>query len=687
MKQLETLQFKKFCMTIGNLPASYVDSMSYYECLLWLIKYLQEEVIPTVNNNSEAVTELQQLFIELKSYVDNYFDNLDVQEEINNKLDEMVEDGSLEEILRDVLAKSKCNLHYIRTHKDNNVSGNNTVINTDDGNVIIDFGFDTTGNDIIGYLASKEITTFKYAIITHYHGDHVGGANCEGLLNILDSPILDFSECTFYLPALPNAESFIGSEIDTITTRYNTIIAKLESLDINYVIAQENDELTINDKIKLKILNASETLWTNYYDVTWVSNGSYEGEGTNYNNFSLVIELENLNNYALFPGDIENKAEEVIFPYLRGNYNIYTAEHHGADDTTYKKYLYKVKPSDFYVVPQNSVIHYYKQTNSYMRLEGVHTLGTVTSEDVIVYTDGYSCNAYSKYGEIDLVINKNEINLGLNISDLNEEISSNADLDDYTKPGLYRSPSGAVTNSLTNCPLTATGFKLEVEYTSNANFIRQTITPNNAYNKYTRYKYQRSSDMAFVWSSWTEESNNYLGLSNHSIASNSDLNDYSTPGIFIMGSDSGYTHTPTTYPGVLIVRYLNADNRILQEVICNTTKNGIPLSYKRLYGTSGWTNWVEVDNNVFDLNNSIANNTDLNTLTTPGAYYSGSAAVSGTLTNSPVTNTGFRLEVIRISSASSYRQVVYPNNAKTYYVRIKAGSTSEWTAWTTVTIE
>ena len=34
--------FKHLCMTIGNLPSSYVDSMSYYECLLWLINYLQK---------------------------------------------------------------------------------------------------------------------------------------------------------------------------------------------------------------------------------------------------------------------------------------------------------------------------------------------------------------------------------------------------------------------------------------------------------------------------------------------------------------------------------------------------------------------------------------------------------------------------------------------------------------------
>lgn len=100
---VDTSPFKKMVMTIGELPTSFVDSMTYYEMLAWLCNYLQNTVIPAVNNNGEAVEELQNLFIELKSYVDNYFDNLDVQEEINNKLDEMADDGTLQEIITDYL--------------------------------------------------------------------------------------------------------------------------------------------------------------------------------------------------------------------------------------------------------------------------------------------------------------------------------------------------------------------------------------------------------------------------------------------------------------------------------------------------------------------------------------------------------------------------------------------------------
>lgn len=99
--------FKRFCMSIGAIPTSYLDSLDYYETLLWLIKYLEETIIPTVNNNGEAVSELQTLYIQLKDFVENYFANLDVQEEINNKLDEMVEDGTLQNIILNYITVEK----------------------------------------------------------------------------------------------------------------------------------------------------------------------------------------------------------------------------------------------------------------------------------------------------------------------------------------------------------------------------------------------------------------------------------------------------------------------------------------------------------------------------------------------------------------------------------------------------
>lgn len=95
--------FKTMLITIGNLPTAYIESMSYYEGLTYLVNYLCNNVIPAVNNNGEAVNELQEKYLELVKYVDDYFKNLDVQEEINNKLDDMADQGELTQLILDYL--------------------------------------------------------------------------------------------------------------------------------------------------------------------------------------------------------------------------------------------------------------------------------------------------------------------------------------------------------------------------------------------------------------------------------------------------------------------------------------------------------------------------------------------------------------------------------------------------------
>lgn len=133
--------FQKFCMTIGNLPSSYVESLTYLELLYWLCNYLEKEVVPVVNNNSEVVAELQ-------NFISNYFDNLNVQEEINNKLDEITNNGTLLNIFAQYL-KSHCVSHY------GGIEGQNLtpIINS----MINDYGITHIYCDISGELETITI--------------------------------------------------------------------------------------------------------------------------------------------------------------------------------------------------------------------------------------------------------------------------------------------------------------------------------------------------------------------------------------------------------------------------------------------------------------------------------------------------------------------------------------------------
>ena len=95
-KQKPVPPFVQFCC--AAIPQVFDDSLSYYEALCAMWKYL-DETVKVINNNALVTEDFIAKVEELHDYVENYFANLDVQEEINNKLDEMVEEGTLQEII------------------------------------------------------------------------------------------------------------------------------------------------------------------------------------------------------------------------------------------------------------------------------------------------------------------------------------------------------------------------------------------------------------------------------------------------------------------------------------------------------------------------------------------------------------------------------------------------------------
>lgn len=117
-------KFRRFVLQNFPFIEQDFDALTDYELICKVIEYLntvitsQNELVAEVERfegdvNDEINTfetnitnnfnRLEGLFNDLQSFVNNYFDNLDVQEEINNKLEDMVEDGTLQEIVADYL--------------------------------------------------------------------------------------------------------------------------------------------------------------------------------------------------------------------------------------------------------------------------------------------------------------------------------------------------------------------------------------------------------------------------------------------------------------------------------------------------------------------------------------------------------------------------------------------------------
>ncbi len=216
--------FTRFLMTIGELPSSYLVSMTYEEQLLWFCNFLQNTVIPTINNNSEAVIELQE-------FVSNYFDNLDVQEEINNKLDEMAESGELTEIIAEYLSLAA--LFCYDTIADMAASEN-----LDNGSSVYCLGKDTYNDGKGAFYKIREITS----------GDTVDGYNIVTITNNVNLigerlPNYDINEINSSLTLIGTSIGNIEGDIDTINnTTIPTIQGSINTIN-NTTIPGIQDEI------------------------------------------------------------------------------------------------------------------------------------------------------------------------------------------------------------------------------------------------------------------------------------------------------------------------------------------------------------------------------------------------------------------------------------------------------------
>lgn len=124
-------KFRRFVLQNFPFIEQDFDALTDYELICKVIEYLnqvitsQNEVINELTSFETNVTneintfetnittsfnELQALFEQLQSFVNNYFDNLDVQDEINTKLEDMVEDGTLASLISTQILGNLSNL-------------------------------------------------------------------------------------------------------------------------------------------------------------------------------------------------------------------------------------------------------------------------------------------------------------------------------------------------------------------------------------------------------------------------------------------------------------------------------------------------------------------------------------------------------------------------------------------------
>lgn len=282
------------------IPLAFDESMSYYETLCGLLAYIKDVILPAINKNADAIIEIENLYNELKSYVDNYFENLDVQNEINNKLDQMVEDGTLADIINQDLfnelneeIKSKVNItnqdstitrlcRFITTHtniKAIHIFNNSIYYTTNDGTNSSLYKLNKSTYEI------ESVANFDYIItdISNYENNIIISNGTNKIYSLDKDSLIAINNID-----IPFNLKYIELDIEnniyyTVDTSYN--FRKTEDF-INYVgmdfnkncngIVIKNQELYLlqNNTVELIVDNNVKRIYNNNIVV---NNAFYKG--------------------------------------------------------------------------------------------------------------------------------------------------------------------------------------------------------------------------------------------------------------------------------------------------------------------------------------------------------------------------------------------------------------------------
>lgn len=406
---------------------------------------LGKEMNKIINSENTLGTQMENVtnaFIDLQNYINNYFENLDVQEEINTKLNEMVEDGTLAEIINQEIfseinqkiLNNETNINEIKNFNDANVevipiyTGSNTasgtVVKLQNKLILVDFGLEANSTNIINFLVTNGYTKFDYAIITHFETDHIGNVN--GLKNIVNSNLLDFSECTF----------IYHKKLDDELTQeyYKTFYNEVDNFiryTKGYTVINPNiegQEIVIDNFAKLNFYNCTDNFYEYYY-ITDV-----------YNNFSLIT-LITLNDYKiLLTGDSEKICEENYAPELPYNINVISVPHHSVNQTTSDELMKRVAQNGIYYII-NSVLTPLNRPYIQQALNtGARLYTTNESHQIKIEVKN---NILSSYCTGQAITKFN----------YNSEIKENTDLNTLTFLDNYTCTDINIINTLLNMPL------------------------------------------------------------------------------------------------------------------------------------------------------------------------------------------------------------------------------------------
>ena len=263
-----------------------------------------------------------------------------------------------------VSSAGQLQVHYIDVGQ-----GDSELIICPDGTaMLIDAGPNSAEDELIAYLDSQNITSFKYVVFTHPHEDHIGGG--DKVMNRY------------------KVENVIMPDVINTSSSYERLLRAIENNGCGVIIAEPGEVYMLGgskeneEKAFFKILAPIEI------------------NAENLNNCSVVLRLTYNKTAFLFTGDAEKESELLMlnrFSEEELRADVLKVGHHGSYSSTSYAFVTAVSPVCAVIScgEYNDYGHPHREPLQILNEFGVTIYRTDLFDTVVFLSDGNSVSMYN----------------------------------------------------------------------------------------------------------------------------------------------------------------------------------------------------------------------------------------------------------------------------------------------------
>ena len=277
---------------------------------------------------------------------------------------------------------------------------------------MIDTGDTDDDVKVKSYLQKQGVKRLEYLVLTHYHADHIGGA---------DTLLSDFEVGT---TLVPNG--------DANTQVYRDYINALSHKGLKPSVPLEG--------AKFELGSATLTVYNT------------AGGNRNENNNSLVVVYENGEDKALFTGDAEAEVENQL---SIGDIELLKVGHHGSKTSSSPSFINQIQPEYAVILTgqPNQYGHPHQETLSLFESKGIPVYRTDEQGDIVFTSTGHGFETELSPGSYTPGQSSSNSNTSEPSSSTQDSSSGSTHYKDDNPNGIYNQESTQPKESYKNCTL------------------------------------------------------------------------------------------------------------------------------------------------------------------------------------------------------------------------------------------